>query len=136
LSARFMTNLFLALLGGFLVVMTQVLTASTVAWLAFAIAIAFVVVTIVAQADRARGVDQRLLDALAVLLGADTIVCSLIFGGAAVVWLMFAYALGFVALGVSGLTLHEVETWRAEHHLPALHGLAPIAQHGAPQRAA
>jgi hypothetical protein len=53
------------------------------------------------------------------VLGIWTIVASLIFAGPTVLWLSFAEALGFVALGFIGLTVHEVSAWRTLHGLDA-----------------
>jgi hypothetical protein len=39
------------------------------------------------------------------------IVFSLVFTGSVVTWLAFGLALGFVALALAGMTLHEIETW-------------------------
>jgi hypothetical protein len=39
------------------------------------------------------------------------------------VWLSFAFALGTVALSVSGLTLNEISNWRRSHDLGQLHWL-------------
>ena len=100
-------------------VASQAFSFSTTAWLAFAIAIAVLVITAVAQLDRGRGLIQRTLDGVIGALAIWTIIASLAFNGAVVMWLSFAEALGFVALAFAGMTDHEVGTWRAAH------GLAP-----------
>jgi hypothetical protein len=120
MSTKYFTNLSIALLGGFVVVATQVFAITTAAWLALALGIAVVAISLASQVDRSRGVAQRGLDLLLIALGAVTIVFSRVFTGSAVMWLSFAEALGFVGLAVAGLTVHEVEEWRAEHQLPAL----------------
>ena len=89
------------------------------AWLALAIAIAVVLIVAVAQLDRSRGLLPRMLDGVVGVLGIWTIVASLIFAGPAVMWLSFAEALGFVGLAFTGLTVHEIGTWRALHGLDA-----------------
>jgi hypothetical protein len=92
--------------------------------LALAVAVAAIGIVVMAQLDGSRGLTQRALDAVTVVLGAVTIVFSRVFGGSTVVWLSFAEAVGFVGLGFAGLTLHEIDGWRAEHHLGHLHGLS------------
>jgi hypothetical protein len=123
MSSRFITNMTVALAGGFVVVASQAFAPSVTAWLAFAVAIGIIVISAAAQLDRSRGIMQRALDGIAGVLGLVTIVFSLVFSGTTVQWLSFAEALGFVALAFSGLTLNEVAQWRAEHGLAPLHGL-------------
>lgn len=120
MSTRYLTNAAIALLGGFVVVASQAFTPAVTAWLAFAIAIAVVLIVAVAQLDRSRGVVQRVLDGFLGALGIWTIVASLVFTGSLVMWLSFAAALGFVGLGFIGLTVREIASWRAEHGLNAL----------------
>jgi hypothetical protein len=125
MSTKYLTNMFVALAGGFLVVASQTFATSTVSWLALGIAVAIVAIAVVAQLDRSRGIDQRILDVATIALGAVTIVLSRVFNGSTVMWLSFAEALGFVALAVAGLTVHEVDEWRLEHHLAPLQGSFP-----------
>src|SRR6266851_5831475 len=77
MSTKYFTNLSIALLGGFVVVATQVFAITTAAWLALALGIAVVAISLVSQVDRSRGVAQRGLDLLLIALGAVTIVFSL-----------------------------------------------------------
>ena len=124
MSTRYLTGACIALLGGFVVVASQAFSPATTAWLAFAIAIAILVITAVAQLDPGRGVVQRTLDGVIGVLAIWTIIASLAFTGAAVMWLSFAEALGFVALAFAGMTRHEIGTWRAAHGLTSLRGEA------------
>jgi hypothetical protein len=128
MSTKYLTNAALALAGGFLVVATRVFSNSTISWLALGVATAVIAVSVVAQLDRSRGFAQRGLDVVVVALAAVTIVFSRVFTGSTMMWLSFAEALGFVGLGFAGLTVHEIEGWRAEHHLAPLHGLFRIEQ--------
>jgi hypothetical protein len=106
-------------------VATQVFTPITVAWLSFAIA-AGVTVAALATIPGPMGLLQRGLSGAAVVLGAWTIVASLVFAPTTVVWLGFASALGFVGLAVAGLTAHELTTERVVHSLQV--DRAPLAR--------
>jgi len=117
MSMRYLSNATIALFGGFVVVASQAFAPAVTAWLAFAIAIAILVVAGVSQLQRGRGVVQRLLDGVTGLLAVGAIIASLVFAGPAVVWLSVAAGLGFVLLGFVGLTLHEIWTYRATHGL-------------------
>jgi hypothetical protein len=125
-STRYFTNVLIALLGGTLVVLSQTLGSGAVGWTGLGVGIAVLVISVVAQLDLERGIAQRGLDAaMAVAAGTLIVFTAGAFSGSTLVWLVFAFALGFVGIALTGLTLHEVETWRAAHHLGRLHWLAP-----------
>lgn len=123
MSTHYITCLPVAILGAFLVVVSQAFSPDVVGWVAFGVGIGIASIVVLAQLDGRRGSAQRVIDlgvfALAVLL----VVFDLVASGTTVIWLSFGFALGAAALGVSGLTLHEVSTWRGEHHLSSLHWL-------------
>jgi hypothetical protein len=128
MSTRYLSNAVIALLGGAVVVLSMGLSSTTaIGWVAFGIAIAVVGISLLAQLDVHRGMTQRLLDGAAVAAGGTLIAVSVVFGGTTVIWLAFALALGLVGVAFAGLTLHEVESWRAAHELGQLHWLAPEA---------
>lgn len=108
---RYFTNVIIALLAGFVVVATQVFATPTVAWLAFGVAVVSLGISALAQLDRNRGLVQRLLDGVIASIATVLIVFSLVFTGSLVTWLAFGLALGFVAVALAGMTLHEIETW-------------------------
>src|SRR5579859_1367609 len=85
MSIRYLYNLTLGLAAGFLVVATQAFAPFTVAWLTFAIAVGATVLAL-GTIPAPTGLIQRLLSAAAVVLGAWTIVASLVFTPATVVW--------------------------------------------------
>jgi hypothetical protein len=131
-SSRYFTNILIALLGGTLVVFSQTLGYGAVEWTGFGVGIAVLLISIVAQLDLQRGIAQRGLDvAMAVTAGTLIVFAAGAFSGATLVWLVFAFGLGFVGLSLAGLTLHEVESWRAAHDLGRLHWLAPADEHRA-----
>jgi hypothetical protein len=113
---RYFTNVIIALLAGFVVVATQAFAAPTVAWLAFGAAIASLGISVLAQLDPDRGLVQRILDGVIASIATVLIVFSLVFAGSLVTWLAFGLALGFVAVALAGMTLHEVGTWFSIRH--------------------
>jgi hypothetical protein len=125
MNSRYLTNIGLALLGGVIVVVSQAWSPSVFMWVmlgagAAALALAGSI------ALRGRGRAQRALDAILGILGAWTIVASLVFGGTVVTWLGFASGVAFVALAVIGLTLHELYTERVVHSFEVR---TPAAEH-------
>jgi hypothetical protein len=123
MSSRFITGILSAMLGGFIVVATQAFAVSSVGWIAFSVAVAIVAICAFAHLDRSRGAVQRWLDVGMVVLGGLLMAFGVAASGMAVIWPSFAFALGVVALAVTGLTLHEISTWRAEHQLSQLRWL-------------
>jgi hypothetical protein len=112
MSPRFITNMALALAGGFLVVASQAFSPGRTGWLAFGIGIGVVVVLGAAQLDSERGSIQRALDLATGGLAIWTIVASVVFTGTTLTWLSFGEALGFVAVALAGLTAHELSSER------------------------
>jgi hypothetical protein len=114
MNSRFLTNSVLSLLGAFTVVASRVWAPSTFMWLMLG---AGVVAVLAAGAIvvRGRGNAQRGLDAIIGILGAWTVVASLVFSGTVVTWLGFATGVALVGLAVIGLTLHELYTERVVH---------------------
>jgi hypothetical protein len=84
MSMRYLSNAAIALFGGFVAVTSQAFAPAVTAWLAFAIAIAILVVAGVSQLQRGRGVVQRILDGVTGLLAVGAIIASLVFVGPAV----------------------------------------------------
>jgi hypothetical protein len=117
MSTRYLTNMTLALIAGFLVVASQAFTASTYAWLSFAGGVAIGVVALGSLALRGRGIVQRSIDATVVVLAAWTIVSSLVFATGSVIWLGFSAAAAVLALAITGLTANELGTERVVHSL-------------------
>src|ERR1700684_1830666 len=78
MNSRYLTNAALAVIGGFTVVASQVWIPATFMWLMFAAAVLAVTLS-AAVALKGRGNVQRGLDGLVAILGAWTIVASLVF---------------------------------------------------------
>ena len=123
MSIRYIYNIALALAAGFLVVASFAFSPPVAAALTFAIG-AGVTVVAVAAIPAPVGWIQRALSVLTALLGGWTVVASLVFFPATVVWLGFASAAAIVGLAMAGLTAHELITERVVHSLE----VAPSAQ--------
>jgi hypothetical protein len=124
MSTRYLTNVALVLLGGFLLVTSQAFAVATFSWVMLGVGIATLLITAPAVAIRSRGPAQRGLDYVFSLLAAWTIIASQVFAGAAVTWLGFASGAALVALGIAGLSAHELSTERVVHSFE-LHASAP-----------
>jgi len=123
MSGRFVTNVLIALLGGFVVVATRSFGASGVGWIGFAFGAAVVIIALLAQLDRGRGVLERCVDGSLAALGGLAMAFGLAASGSAAIWTIFAFALGWVGLSTAGLALHEMAGWRVRNGLPQLRGL-------------
>jgi membrane-associated phospholipid phosphatase len=114
MNSRFLTNSVLSVLGAFTVVASMVWIPSTFMWLMFGAGVLSVALA-GGIAIRGRGNAQRALDGTIGILGAWTIVASLVFSGSVVTWLGFATGAALVGLALIGLTLHELYTERVVH---------------------
>jgi hypothetical protein len=116
MNSRYLTNAALLLAGAFLVVVSQAFGVNVFMWLMLGVGVLAVLESGAILASR-RGLPQRGLDAIIGILGAWTIVASLVFSGTVVTWLGFASGVAFVALAMIGLTLHELVTERVVHSI-------------------
>ena len=117
MSLRFMTNLLLLCAGAFVVVCSQAFGAGVTGWITFGVALGLLGMLGLAQFGRGRGITQHGLDVLTGALAIWTVIASVVFGGATVIWLSFAEGIGFAALAAAGLMLHELSTERIVHTL-------------------
>jgi hypothetical protein len=115
MRSRFLTNAALLVLGGFLAVTSMAFGVAVFTWLMFGAGIAALALAAPAVTVISRGRAQRGLDGVIGLLGAWTIVASMVFGGLAITWLGFASGVALVALAFTGLTIHELSTERVVH---------------------
>jgi hypothetical protein len=135
MSTRYITGALLAILGAFVVVASQAISPAQLGWVASGVAAGVVVIAVLAQLDRTRGGVQRFLDGATVVAAGLLMAFAVAASGGAVVWLTFAFALGIVTLGFTGLTLHEVANWRAQLQLASLHWLHESTLAPAPEQA-
>jgi hypothetical protein len=117
MSIRYLSNITLALVAGFVVVASQAFSASVFASLALAGGAAVVALLAIATAAGQRGIVQRGMDVVSGVLGVGLIVLSLIVANSTFVWIGLGAALAMVALAVIGLTLHELKTERVVHSI-------------------
>ncbi len=134
MSSRYVTNAVLALFGGFVVVASRTWHPKVVGWIGFAFGIGVIVITLLAQLDRARGVIQRVMDAGMLVLGGLTMAFGVGASGSAQRWTVFAFALGWVGMSFAGLTLHEIAQWRSRHQLGQLHWFPTLGRETASER--
>ena len=112
---RFAAFLALAVLAAFLVAATQAFSLAVVQWLAFGVAVASVALSgVIAVAFRGH-LPSLITASLAATVSAWTIVATLVFPLATVMWLAFAGALAIGLLAVAGLVAHELGTERVVH---------------------
>jgi FtsH-binding integral membrane protein len=124
MSTRYLTNLTLAVAGGFLVVASQAFSQPAFEWIAFGIGVLAVMLSAGVFLS-GRGRVQRGLDLLTATLGAWTIVETLIFTATTNTWLGFSSGAAFVAIALVGLTAHELSTERVVHSLEVSDSLRP-----------
>jgi|SRR5665213_333897 len=115
MRSRYLTNSLVLVLGGFLAVTSMAFGVTVFTWLLFGAGIATLALAAPAITVGSRGRAQRGLDGVIGLLGAWTIVASMVFAGAAITWLGFASGAALVALAFAGLTIHELSTERVVH---------------------
>ena len=133
MRSRFLTNVIFLVLGGFLAIASMAFGVSVFTWLMFGAGIAALALAAPTVTILARGRAQRGLDLMIGLLGAWTIVASMVFGGIVITWLGFASGVALIALALAGLTLHELSTERVVHSFEVRtsapeHELAGIAR--------
>jgi hypothetical protein len=116
MSIRYLTNMLLALVAATLVVFTMAFAPGVAATLTFAFAIALTVIG-AASLIAPTGIVQRVIGGIVAVIGAWTIVASLVFAAPTVLWLGFAAGAAAVGLAVIGLTVHELTTERVVHSL-------------------
>jgi len=113
LGLRFGSYIVTALVAGFIVVVTQAFSSSTVGWLAFAAGIFFIVMA--GSQFIWMTLPHRLIQLATGILGVLIVIESLVATDTTVQWLSFAGAVAVVALSLIGLTIHELSTERVVH---------------------
>jgi len=115
MNPRYLANLTMALIGGFLVVASRAFAYHTVAWIGFGLslaALALGLATILLPP-----LAQRVVGGAEAVLAIWTLVASRVFSAHTADWLIFASAIAFTALAVIGLTIHELTSERVVHAL-------------------
>jgi hypothetical protein len=119
-SQRFISNVALAIAGAVVVVVSQSFTSTVTGWVTFGVSLGALALLAVAERYRMGEPAERFLDAGIGLLAVWSAIASVVYVGRLVTWLSFAEGLGFVALALAALAVHEVRTERAVHALEAV----------------
>lgn len=119
MSQRFISNVALGIAGAAVVVVSQAFTSTVTGWVTFGVSLGALALLAVAERNRMGEPAQRLLDTCIGLLAVWSAIASVVYDGRLLTWLSFAEGLGFVALALAGLAVHEVMTERAVHALEA-----------------
>lgn len=117
MNTRFTTNILLAVIGSFLLVASFAFAVGPYSWIMLGGGIAAVAISVPAMLIRSRGQVQRGLDLATAVVGAWTIIASLVFVEVTMTWLGFASGAAFAILALAGLILHERSTERVVHSL-------------------
>lgn len=121
IHSRFAGNMLVAVGGVFLAIVSRIWAAGTVEWIGVGIGALAVLIGLGAMAATARGMSERGIDLLVAVLGAWTIVASLVFSGATLLNLALWEGIGLALLGAVGLIAHEQTTERVVHELEVTH---------------
>jgi hypothetical protein len=116
LSSRFAIDTTVVVAGAFLTTAAFAFSAPVATWIAFGIFIGLIALGglgVVLDHHATGYVTHGLLTAV----GIWSLVATLVFGGAALGWLIVAGAIAAVVLGVADLVAHEVTTERVVHQL-------------------
>lgn len=133
MSTHDVTGAPIAVLGGFLVVVSQAFAPATVGRVAAGAAVGVMVIAVLAQLDASLGHVQRTLDGAIVADAGLVTAFALKSSGTSVVGLTIAFALGVVALPLARLSLPAASNWRAQHQLAVVRCL-PHMEMGAVAR--
>jgi hypothetical protein len=114
--SRFVSWLTVGVAAAFLVVASAAFSLGAIAWLAFAISIGTLIVSVGIAYDSRSSVTSVYTAALVALISGWTIVASLVFSQSTVQHLTLASSLAIGALAVVGLTTHEVSLEHAAAH--------------------
>ena len=126
---RFVSNVLVVIAGALLAGIAFAVDSDLLGWLAFGVGCGALLVVLAAFPVRGRGTLQRVLDLVAMLVAAWTIVASRSFGGSALSWWTLCEGAALFTLGIAGLLSGELEVRAALRRLlsspaarPATHG--------------
>lgn len=113
MRVRFLSNLLILVIGGWLMADRFLFGHTAGRWIAFGAGSAIVVVCALAFLARDQGLLQRLIDVYALIVGAWMVVASLTYSLHTVGWIGVGAGGGAAASGLVGLVAHELFTERA-----------------------
>jgi hypothetical protein len=111
MSARFVANFVILILGAGLAVALFAFSRTTAHWLALGVGASAAVMALYSFASVNQGIYQRIADVVICALGAWAIVAAVVMNDRSV-WLMFGAAGGLAILGAIGLIVRELELAR------------------------
>ena len=116
---NYFTNLAFLLAAAFLAVVSQAFTSSLAGWVAFGVS-AGVALVALALAMTTRQIAAKTGQAAVVVMALWSVVAALSFTGPALTWLVFADAVGIIALALVNLGVHELSTEQVVHQMEVL----------------
>lgn len=116
LSPRYALDVVTMLGGGFLVVSAMSFSAGAAGWLGFGVSTGIALLA-ASGALFGRRFSARIGHGTTAVVALWSLIAALTFTGTALTWLVFADALGLVAVALADLTFHEVTTERVVHAL-------------------
>ena len=128
MSQRFISNLALAVAGAVVVVSSQAFSSNVTGWVTFGVSLGALALLAVVERERIGDRAQMVLEAGIGLLAIWSVIASVIYNARTLTWLSLAEGLGYVALAVAGLGLHEVEDERAVHALEDIRTGRPASE--------
>jgi hypothetical protein len=108
LSARFVVNYVILLLGAAVLVFLYAFGRPVVSWVALGAGAAAIVCALVSFASVQQGVFQRIADLFIALVGTWSIVAARVLNGTGT-WYLFGAGAGLLGLGAIGLIVREIE---------------------------
>lgn len=121
LSPRYALDVVTMLGGGFLALSALTFSTGVAGWLGFGVSTGIAVLA-VAGALFTRRTSARIGHGATAVVAIWSLIAALVFSGPALTWLVFADALGLLAVALADLTVHEVTTERVVHAIDVRSG--------------
>lgn len=116
LSMRYALDVLFVIGGAFLVAVAMAFSAPVAGWVGFGV---FAGLTVIAatSAIMTRRYQQKVGHGLIAAVGLWALIAALVFSGPALIWLVFADAIGVGVFALADMTAHEVTTETVVHRL-------------------
>lgn len=116
LSQRFGLDILFVIGGAFLVVASMAFSTPVLGWVGFGVFTGLTVVAAV-SAIMSKRIGQKIGHSIIGVVGLWALIAALVFSGPAMMWLVFADAIGIGVLALADLTAHESVTENVVHRL-------------------